>query len=119
MITKILNLFEHFRKYKTAWVEDLPDNPEQRTVYIIGGREHPFYAAVVCPRKKCAEVVHLEISADARRKWKVFEHRDKTVSLNPSIHVTTLPCRCHYWIRQGRIVWCERPSLFVPRTNRK
>ena len=111
MITGILNLFERFRRYETQWVEDLPNNPERNTVYIIGGRKHPFHAAVVCRRKKCGEVIHLDISPESERRWEVTEHKNKTISLSPSICVTNLPCNCHYWIRRGRIVWCDIPSL--------
>ncbi|MDA7955894.1 MAG: hypothetical protein MPK34_01460 [Gammaproteobacteria bacterium] len=118
MIKHFLNLWERTRRYKTEWVEDLPEQTEKQTVYIIGGRKHPFYAAVACPRKNCAEVIHLEISPEAKKRWKVVEHKDKSVSLSPSIYATALPCRCHYWFRRGRVVWCDSPPLFVPRKNR-
>ena len=119
MLTSILNLFERFRRYETLWVEDLPDNPVRDTVYIVGGREHPFHASVVCPRKKCKEVVQLSISPESKKRWKVTEHRDKSISLSPSIYVTGLPCKCHYWLKRGKIIWCEMPSLLVPRKNQR
>ncbi len=119
MITKILNLFEYFRRYETQWVEDLPDNLKRDTVYIIGGRDHPFQAVVVCPRKKCKEAIHLAISPESRKKWKVTEHKDKSISLSPSIYVTGLPCKCHYWLKRGKIIWYEMPSLLVPRKNKR
>ncbi len=118
MMTYILNLFERFRRYKTQWVEDLPDNPERNTIYIIGGRQHPFHAAVVCPRKKCSKVIHLEISPESKKRWEVTEHKDKTISLSPSIHAINLPCNCHYWIKKGRIVWYDMPTLLVPKENK-
>ena len=117
MLIKLLNFFERGRKYKTMWVEDLPDNPERNCVYIIGGRKYPYYAAVVCPRKKCKNVVHLEISPEFQHRWKFKEHHDGSITLSPSIHVTELPCKCHYWIEWGRVIWAEWPSLFVPKSN--
>jgi len=119
MAAKILNWFERFRKYSTQWVEDLPDAPMRNTVYIIGGREHPFYAAVVCPRKKCAKVIHLGISPEIPQRWKMTEHGDGTVSLSPSISIIDSPCKCHYFFRKGRIEWCDAPPLFVPEQNRR
>ena len=120
MIKTIFGWLERWRRsYRVEWVEDLPDSPRARTVYVIGGREHPFYAAVVCPRQKCGEVIHLEISEQFPKRWKLSEHENRTVSLHPSIHVTGRACRCHYWLRRGRIEWSESPPLFVPKTNKK
>lgn len=118
-MTRLLNLVEKRRKYQTLWVEDFPENPERDTVYIIGGREQPYHAAVVCPRRKCKQVVRLEISSEHKTKWKLHEHRDGSVSLSPSIHVTSFPCRCHYWVRHGRIIWADSPPVFVPKKNRE
>lgn len=115
----IRNFFERFRRYRTQWVEDLPETPERSTVYIVGGREHPYYAAVVCPRKKCRKVVHLEISQEFKKKWKVVENQDGTVTLSPSVYVTDSSCKCHYWIKKGKIVWAELPSFSVPKENRR
>jgi len=119
MATKILNWIEKFRKYSTQWVEDLPDSPMRNTVYIIGGREHPFYAAVVCPRKKCRKVIHLGISPESSERWKMTEHNDGTISLSPSVAVIDSPCKCHYVFRKGHNVWCEIPPLFIPEQNRE
>lgn len=118
MLTKLFNLFWRFRKrYETQWVEDLPDCPKKNTVYIIGGREHPFYAAVACPRKKCRKLIHLGISLQMQTRWRVTEHEDGTLSLFPSVFVIDSSCHCHYWFRNGRIEWCDAPPLFVPREN--
>ena len=119
MLTKLLNLFERRRKYQTHWVEDLPESPEKDTVYVIGGRNYPYYAAVACPRKSCVNIVHLEISTEFKERWKLYEHHDGSVSLSPSIHVINAPCGCHYFLRKGKIIWSEFPRIFVPNVNRK
>lgn len=31
----------------------------------------------------------------------------KSISIEPSIGVQTLPCRSHYWITKNRIIWAE------------
>ena len=118
MIRRLLNVVERFRPYRSEWVEDLPDLPRDRTVYIIGGREHPFHAAIVCPRSACRQVIHLDISHQVSRRWRMTEHEDGRISLAPSVHVTDLPCKCHYWMRKGTIMWSDVPPLFVPRENR-
>lgn len=42
-------------------------------------------------------------------KWK-FTYDGENVSLCPSIGRWKLPCRSHYWIREGRVVWARQYS---------
>ena len=118
VIKLIFNLLAARRTYRTEWVEDLPDDVQRETVYIIGGRQHPFYAAVVCPRRACRQVIHLDLADEVERRWRLNEHEDGSISLTPSVHVTAMPCRCHYWFRRGRIRWVSVPRLVVPKENR-
>ena len=118
MIKWLLNLWERFHPYRTEWVEDLPSDIEPKTVYVVGGRVHPFYVAIVCPRRTCRQIIHLDISPVAAVRWCLTEHSNGRISLSPSIFVTGLSCQCHYWLREGRIVWSEAPSLLVPESNR-
>lgn len=114
----LFNLLAARRRYRTKWVEDLPEDVERQTVYIIGGRKHPFYAAVVCPRGSCRQVIHLDLSAEVEKRWQLTEHVNGSISLSPSVHVTGMPCGCHYWLREGRIRWASAPSLAVPKENK-
>ena len=118
MIKLLFNILAGRRRYRTEWVDDLPEDVRRETVYIIGGRQHPFYAAIVCPRRACRQVIHLDISPEVQKRWRLREHRDGSVSLRPSVHVTTMPCRCHYWFREGRVRWADAPPLAVPKENR-
>lgn len=118
MIKHLANALARFRPYRTEWVDDPPDTPLPRTVYVVGGRRHPFSAVVACPRRACRQSVNLDVSPEVTPRWRVQEHTDGTLSLHPSIHVAALPCKCHYWLRRGRVVWHEAPPIFVPRRNR-
>ena len=62
----------------------------RNTVYVVGGREHPFQAGVACPRKRCKHVIYLDIAPEITRRWSLTEHDDGRVSLSPSVHVTGL-----------------------------
>lgn len=119
MIRWLFNFWARFHPYHTKWVEDLPENPQKNTVYIIGGRKHQFYAAVACPRQACKQIIHLDVSPRVAKRWAITEHSNGRISLSPSVHVTGLPCGCHYWLRKGRIVWSEAPPLFVPERNKR
>ena len=120
MFRWLFNILAARHIYKTEWVEDLPDLPEKKKIYVVGGRNFPFNIAIPCPRATCQQVIQLDISDQVAKskEWKVNEEADGSVSLSPSVHVTQLPCRCHYWLRNGRIIWCEAPPIFVPRANK-
>ena len=117
-LISILNLFERLRQYKTKWVEDLPEQTNKNTIYIIGGQKHSFYAAVTCPRKKCKKIIHLEISKQFKKRWSITEETNGVISISPSINVIDSPCKCHYWIKNGHIIWHSLPPLFVPKSNK-
>ena len=118
MFRWVFNQLAKFRPYSTEWVEDLPKFVSKDTVYIIGGKNYPFQAAVVCPRYRCRQVIHLDLSSELASGWKMTEHLDGELSLYPSVHVTGLKCKCHYWLHRGKIRWSESPSVFVPRENK-
>ncbi len=118
MIKLIFNMLAGRRPYRTEWVEDLPQDIQRDTVYVIGGRRHPFYAAVVCPRRACRQVIHLDLSPQVKKHWRLAEHDDGSISVAPSVHVTAMPCRCHYWFREGHVRWVEAPPLTVPKENK-
>ena len=120
MLKWLFNVSAARRVFKTEWVEDLPASAEKYTVYIVGGRRFPFNIAIPCPRPACRRVIQLDISDQVlkTKRWRVNEEGDGSLSLSPSVHLTGLPCRCHYWLRKSRIVWCETPPIFVPKANR-
>ncbi len=118
VIRWLFNQLAKRHPYRTEWVEDLPERVARDTVYIIGGKKYPFQAAVVCPRRRCRQIIHLDISPELQKRWLITEHPGGEVSLHPSVHVTGRSCKCHYWLQRGRIRWSGTPSIFVPRENR-
>ena len=105
----ILFLTFRTRPYQTEWVEDFPEKPRKKSIYIVGGREYPFEAKFFCPLG-CGDILSVSIAPDHQKSWKVTEHENGALSISPSVWRTT-ECRCHFWIRKGRIVWCEDPPL--------
>ncbi len=110
LFKKARKRFRHKRKrYATEWVEDLPDVPSPDTIYVVGGRSHPYRIVMQCPKRKCDHLVYLDVFEDADPKWRFHEHRDGSLSLSPSIFLPKLPCRSHYQVKKGKIVWTPRP----------
>lgn len=111
-VVRIVNFFTtRFRPYRTEWVEDLPEVPQKKSIYIVGGREYPFEAEFLCPLG-CGDTLSVDIAPEHRESWNVTEHSDGAVSLSPSVWCTT-ECRCHFWVRRGCIVWCEAPPFYI------
>lgn len=118
LVRWLFNQLARFHPYRVDWVEDLPEHVTRDTIYIIGGKRHPFQAAIVCPRRRCRQIIYLDISPDLQNRWLVIEHPSGEISLHPSVHVTRRRCKCHYWVRRGRICWSETPRIWVPKENR-
>lgn len=95
-------------QYRTVWTENLPEKLIKKTIYILGGRKCPFQVVYLCPRN-CNRVMYLNISNQHEKseRWKVIEHKNGTLSLYPSIWIKKYKCGCHYWIKKGRIIWCD------------
>jgi len=113
-----LNFLAQFHTLNVEWVEDLPNKIIKNTIYIVGGKEYPFHACFVCPRRECNQLIALDISPELNPRWRITEYSKGGISLNPSIYVTSFRCQCHYWVKKGKIHWAEAPSLFVPKENK-
>ena len=47
----------------------------------------------------CGDIIILEHNY----KWNIDEN---TITISPSIGRMTAPCKSHYFIRNGKVVWC-------------
>lgn len=98
-------------KLKTAFVEELSDELDGDILYVIGENGHWWFAAVRCPCG-CDAILHMNLLPDARPRWKLTLHYDKTATLHPSVW-RTKDCRSHFFIRKGRIEWCISLNLVL------
>jgi hypothetical protein len=91
------------KPYRVVRCGDLPDQAEHRTVYIVGEGAHLWFAAFLCPCG-CNELIQLSLLMDSRPRWRLEEHVDGTVSLQPSIW-RQRGCRSHFFLNKGLVVW--------------
>lgn len=91
--------------YRTVFLEDLPDVPEEKVLYVLGENEHLWSAAMICPCG-CKELLQMSLHPEGRPKWTFTYHPDKTATLHPSVW-RKVGCRSHFFLRQGRIIWCD------------
>lgn len=78
-------------------VEDMPDEISSGILYVSDEYE------IACHRCACGcgSLVYTPLGST---EWRFFNYNGKP-SLKPSIGNWALPCRSHYWISKGRVVW--------------
>ena len=86
-------------------VEDFPDSLKPGALYIAGQEPHLWAAALLCPCG-CGDVIHLNLLKDASPSWTLRRHRNRSVTVMPSVW-RTKGCRSHFFIRNSRIEWCR------------
>jgi len=102
--TWLLGLLGGPRPYSVRSVEEVPDQLDPGTVYLIGEGQHTWFAVLQCPCG-CNEILQLSLLPEGRPRWTVTHHADGTISLSPSIW-RQVGCRSHFWLRRGYVEWC-------------
>ncbi len=81
---------------------------DSKDVYVLGEGTHLWFVAMTCPCG-CKETLQMSLLHDAKPKWKMIEHGDGTISLQPSIW-RKVGCQSHFFLRHGLIQWCPDES---------
>ncbi len=84
---------------KPAYVKIVPDELEDCTLYVSE------YGTAV--HKCCCGCGSEVVTPLGPTDWKLVKE-GSAVSLHPSVGNWHLPCRSHYWIRRGKIIWAGR-----------
>ncbi len=82
---------------RTEFVELVPSDLEEGVLYLS-----MIYATTV---HLCACGCKNRVVAPLSRAEWTMSYNGDTVSLNPSIGNWDFPCRSHYWIKNGEVVW--------------
>jgi hypothetical protein len=54
----------------------------------------------------CGQRLEMLLLKDVKPRWDIWVNPRGHVSLHPSIWVRE-GCKSHFWVRAGKIVWCE------------
>lgn len=87
----------HLTRLDHRFVDQVPEHPEQGTLYV----SLPFRTTLHLCACGCGNEVWVPIRPD--RHHVIYD--GETITLQGSIGNWRFPCRSHYWIRAGRIVW--------------
>lgn len=89
---------------------DLPDPLPRRRLVVIG--DPAKWAVLACPCGTGHDI-NLNLVDERLARWTVLTKAPP--SLTPSVDVQDPAGRCHFWLRNGRIVWVQSPRSPTPR----
>lgn len=79
---------------------------------VVGPAEKPKWVTFPCP-SGCGTPLLLSLNPDRRPRWKVTHDWLGRPSIAPSVHRTD-GCRCHFWMKKGKIEWCKDSGGILP-----
>lgn len=90
--------------YIVKFIDDLPLNLENNSIYIVGDIGFIWMIAFKCPCN-CGEIIQLNLLPDAFPQWSMSLDKKNRISLYPSIWRKT-GCKSHFLVKRGKIFWC-------------
>lgn len=99
--------FRHPKPYGVELVEgdELPQSLVPKKLFVA--REHgvDWEAGMICPCG-CGDRLAVVLLKGVKPRWDVHISSKGHPSLHPSIWRSS-GCRSHFWLRDGRIIWCS------------
>lgn len=83
-------------------MEEAPDHPTKRTLYLVGESSNYWLAVLRCPCG-CGEAISLPMTEGAEPCWQ-FNGNMNSPTLSPSVWRTE-GCASHFFLRGGKVVW--------------
>lgn len=73
---------------------------------LVGAADHPKWVVFDCP---CRRGHRIMINADVKRKpaWRLGLSPTRRLTISPSVDYADGRRRCHYFVRDGKIVWAK------------
>lgn len=94
------------RPYRAVIREgSMPKYVAPKTLYILNEDGDPWQATMICPCG-CNAVLEMNLVPDEKAVWLAKVEKDGTGTLHPSVW-RQVGCRSHFFIRNGRIRWCD------------
>jgi hypothetical protein len=99
---KIINKWLH-PEHKFSFVDDLPEKIKNKTIYIVGSKEHPWLIAFNCPCD-CKNLIQLNLLKEADPCWTFRVNKKGKIDILPSVW-RTKGCESHFFVRKSKIDW--------------
>lgn len=104
-IRKIITKFAKWLEpeHKIVHVDELSENVNDRTIYIVGHIEEPWLLAFNCPCG-CHSLIQLNLLKEADPCWKYKVTKKQKINISPSIWRHS-GCKSHFFIKKSKIDW--------------
>jgi hypothetical protein len=108
---------------KLLVLEKTPSNEsvKEKEFNLVSFRDKLYWAMFKCPCG-CGNIITLPLKKPHSPRWTLNGNTVEKLTLYPSIWQNE-GCCSHFWIRDGRIVWCKNtgiePSVAEPLLYRK
>lgn len=103
-IQRAIDCYRPARKVVRVEDDSLPPNLPARDLVLCQEGDEKWCVGMRCPCG-CGKVIELLLLQNTQPRWDLIIDRQGRPSLFPSVWVQT-GCRSHFWIRNGRVVWC-------------
>ncbi len=100
MLKKIINFFKN--QYSIEILEEFPEYPKQKIIYLIGERNSLNFLSMLCPCG-CGANIRLSLIQEDSPSWSISINKD-LISVYPSVW-RNRGCRSHFFVRSGKIKW--------------
>jgi hypothetical protein len=85
--------------------DSLPARLPFRDLVLARDQGEDWCVGLQCPCG-CGERLEMMLLHGVKPRWDLMLDAKGRVSLHPSVWLRT-GCRSHFWIRGGKVVWCE------------
>ncbi|MCP3404053.1 DUF6527 family protein [Bradyrhizobium sp. CCGB01] len=102
---RLLDFVGPLRKLRIVEGDSLPAKLPFRDLVLARDGQEDWSVGLRCPCG-CGERLEMMLLQGVKPRWDVMLDDKGRVSLYPSVWLRT-GCRSHFWIRRGKIVWCD------------
>jgi len=93
------------RQLRVVEGDTLPIRLPRRDLMVAREDGEDWSVGMSCPCG-CGETIELMLVPEAKPRWTLAVDGRNRPSLSPSVWRRT-GCRSHFWVRAGRVHWCD------------
>lgn len=93
------------RRLRVTAGDSLPSQLPWRDLVLARDDREDWCVGMRCPCG-CGDPIELMLIREVNPRWSMSLDGDSRPTLHPSVWRKT-GCRSHFWLRNGRVQWCE------------
>lgn len=106
VVGKLLDIYGPARTLIVIDGDSLPTTLPYRNLVLARDDGEDWCVGMQCPCG-CGDTIELLVIQEARPRWDIAIDGKGQPTLTPSIWRTS-GCHSHFWIKEGRIIWCKK-----------